>query len=331
MSSAILALLIFALCAAAMLCVLLALWYPRVRKEYPLTQRLELIAETGAAGVTQRANSDKIRKRSVEATVREATELAAAKAKKKAKPSLTARLRQAQLNWSKPKYYIVCSVIAAVAFLGVALTGLGLLPAIGFGVSVGLLLPHLYVNLRRRRRFKQFTAHLADAIDVVVRGVKVGLPLAECFKIVAREAHSPVKEEFQLIVEDQLVGMPLADATERLPDRVPIPEARFFSIVIAIQSRSGGSLAEALGNLSRVLRDRQKMRGKIKALSSEAKASAGIIAALPLAVIVLLSVVNPGYIALLFNNHSGHLVLAACAFLMAMGTLVMRKMINFQI
>jgi tight adherence protein B len=331
MPHAILALPIFILCAAAMLCVLLALWYPRVRKDFPLSQRLELIAETGAAGVTQRANSDKIRKRSVEATVRDATELAAAKAKKKASPSLTVRLRQAQLDWSKTKYYIVCFVIAAFAFLGVALTGLGTLPAIGFAVSVGLLLPHFYVNLKRRRRFKKFTANLADAVDVIVRGVKVGLPLAECFKIVAREAHSPVKEEFQVIVEDQLVGMPLADATERLPERVPIPEARFFSIVIAIQSRSGGSLAEALGNLSKVLRDRQQMYGKIKALSSEAKASAGIISALPLVVIAILSVTSPAYIALLFNNHTGHLVLAVSAFLMTMGTLVMRKMINFQI
>jgi tight adherence protein B len=331
MPHAILAVPIFILCAAAMLCGLLALWYPRVRKDFPLSQRLELIVETGAAGVTQRANSDKLRKRSVEATVRDATELAAAKAKKKTSPSLTVRLRQAQLDWSKTKYYIVCFVIAAVAFLGVALTGLGTLPAIGFAVSVGLLLPHFYVNLKRRRRFKKFTANLADAVDVIVRGVKVGLPLAECFKIVAREAHSPVKEEFQVIVEDQVVGVPLADATERLPDRVPIPEARFFAIVIAIQSRSGGSLAEALGNLSKVLRDRQQMHGKIKALSSEAKASAGIISALPVVVIAILSVTSPSYIALLFNNHTGHLVLAACAFLMTMGVLVMRKMINFQI
>jgi tight adherence protein B len=331
MSSAILALLIFVLCAIGVLCVLLALCYPRVRKDFPLNQRLELVAATGAASAAQRANSDAIRKRSVEETVRDAADLAAAKAKKRAKPSLTTRLRQAQLDWSKTKYYAVCFVLAAGVALAVLLTGLGILPALGFGISAGLLLPHFYVSLKRRRRFKQFTAHLADAVDVVVRGVKVGLPLGECFKIVAREARSPVKDEFQQIVEDQLVGMPLADATERLPDRIPIPEARFFSIVIAIQSRSGGSLAEALGNLSRVLRDRQKMRGKIKALSSEAKASAGIISVLPLAVIAILSVVSPGYIALLFNNHIGHLVLAVCVLLMMIGVLVMRKMINFQI
>lgn len=327
MSHALLALPIFILCAVAMLCALVAVCYPRVRKDYPLNQRFELIAETGAVGSTQRGGSDVIRKRSVEETVREAAEAA----KKKAKPTLNVRLRQAQLDWSKTKYYIVCAVVAAVIAVGVMLTGLGPIPALGFGISAGVLLPHFYVSLKRRRRFKQFIANLPDAVDVVVRGVKVGLPLAECFKIVAREARSPIKEEFQVIVDDQAVGLPLADATERLPDRVPIPEARFFCIVIAIQSRTGGSLAEALGNLSKVLRDRQKMRGKIKALSSEAKASAGIISALPVAVIGILSVVNPTYIGLLFNNSSGHMVLGACVVLMAMGCLVMRKMINFQI
>jgi tight adherence protein B len=140
-----------------------------------------------------------------------------------------------------------------------------------------------------------------------VRGVKVGLPLIECFKIVAREARSPVKEQFQIIVEDQLVDMPLAEATERLPERVPVAEARFFSIVISIQSRSGGSLAETLGNLSKVLRDRQKMFDKIKALSSESKASAYIIAALPVVVVAALSVVSPAYIALLFTEQTGHI------------------------
>jgi tight adherence protein B len=329
---AFLPILLFVLCAFGMLCILLAFCYPRVRKDYPLKQRLDLIAETDAAQrAMRRGNNDTIRKRSVKETVREGAGLAAAKAKKRTKPSLTARLRQAQLGWSKTKYYVVCFVIGAIVSSAVLVTGLGRLPALGFGLSAGLLLPHLYVSFRRRRHFKRFTANLADAVEVIVRGVKVGLPLAECFKIVAREAKSPVKEEFQLIVEDQQMGLPLADATERLPDRVPIAEARFFSIVIAIQSRTGGSLAEALGNLSKVLRDRQKMRDKIKALSSEAKASAYIIGALPFAVIALLSVLSPAYLSLLFHNQTGHLILAACVVLMITGTLVMRKMINFEI
>src|SRR5438046_2530229 len=177
MSHAILVVLIFVLCAAGMLCALLALCYPRVRKDYPLNQRLELIAATGAASAIQRANSDTARKRTVDETMREAAELVAAKAKKKTKPSLTVRLRQAQLDWSKTKYYVVCFVVAAVVCLPVLLTGLGKLPALGFGITAGLLLPHFYVSLKRRRHFKRFTANLADAVDVIVRGVKVGLPL----------------------------------------------------------------------------------------------------------------------------------------------------------
>jgi tight adherence protein B len=326
MAHAILIFLIFLLCAGAVLCALVAIFYPRVSKNYPLNQRLELIAPTRKD--TRNENSDAARKRSIEDTLRQNADLAVAKAKQ-AKLSLSARLRQARLKWSKKTYYAVCFVVADVVFALILLTGLGPLPAAGFGIAVGLFLPHWYVNFRRRRYFNRFTANLADAVDIVVRGVKVGLPLGECFKIVAREARSPVKEEFQVIVEDQVVGVPLADATERLIDRVPIAEARFFSIVIAIQSRSGGSLAETLGNLSKLLRDRQKMLDKIKALSSESKASAYIISSLPLIVVGALAVVSPSYIALLVTERTGHIVLAVCALLMIAGTLVMRKMINF--
>jgi tight adherence protein B len=328
MSHAILIGLIFLLCTAAVLAALVAICYPRVSKSYPLNQRLDVIAPKDGRGVQRGNDSDPARKRSIEATLRENADLAAAKAKK-AKLSLIARLRQAQLKWSKMTYYAVCFVVAVVVCLLIFVTGLGPLPAFGFGIAAGFFLPHWYVNFRRRRYFKRFTANLADAVDIIVRGVKVGLPLIECFKIVAREARSPIKEEFQVIVEDQVVGMPLAEATERLPERVPIAEARFFSIVISIQSRSGGSLAETLGNLSKVLRDRQKMFDKIKALSSESKASAYIIAALPVVVVAALAVVSPGYISLLFTERTGHIVLVVCALLMLAGTLVMRKMINF--
>jgi tight adherence protein B len=328
MSHAIVILLVFLFCTGAVLAALLAIFYPRVSKSYPLNQRLEFIAPAeGRAGQRGNEVTEATRRRSIENTLRENADLAAAKAKQ-AKPSLTARLRQAQLGWGKKTYYGVCFLVALVVGVPLAVV-LGKLPAIGFGLAAGLVLPHWYVNFKRRRHFKRFTANLADAVDIVVRGVKVGLPLIECFKIVAREARSPIKEEFQTIVEDQLVGMPLAEATERLPERVPVPEARFFSIVISIQSRSGGSLAETLANLSKVLRDRQKMFDKIKALSSESKASAYIIAALPLVVIGALTLVSPAYIALLFTERTGHVVLVVCALLMLAGTMVMRKMINF--
>jgi tight adherence protein B len=320
----------FLLCASSVLCLLLAILYPRIAAGYPFNRRLELISAAGSAAKLQ-GNGETSRKRSVEETLREAEERATASAKK-AKPSLAARLRQAQLNWSKSTYYLVCVISGLATFLVIlGTTRLGTLPALAFSISAGLLLPHLYVNFRRRRRFKRFTAELADAVDIVVRGVKVGLPLVECFKIIATEAHSPVKEEFKLIVEDQTLGMPLGDATDRLPDRVPIPEARFFAIVIGTQSRAGGSLSEALGNLSKVLRERQKMQQKVKALSAEAKASAGIIGAIPFFVAGALSVTAPTYIAHLFTTQTGNIVLVACAVWMLIGTLVMRKMINFDI
>jgi tight adherence protein B len=131
------------------------------------------------------------------------------------------------------------------------------------------------------------------------------------------------------VVEDQTLGMPLADAVGRLPERIPLQEANFFAIVIAIQSRTGGSLSEALSNLSKVLRDRKKMGHKIRAMSAEAKSSAGIIGSLPIIVAVLVWFTSPDYIALLFTTLVGNVTLFCCAFWMFLGIMVMRKMINF--
>jgi Flp pilus assembly protein TadB len=158
----------------------------------------------------------------------------------------------------------------------------------------GLLLPHFYVNFMRARRFKRFSAEFANAMDVIVRGLKSGLPLADCMKIIAAEAQEPVRSEFKAIIEDQAMGMPSDEAVQRLPQRMPVAEASFFAIVIAIQSRTGGSLSEALGNLSKVLRERKKMQAKIKAMSSEAKSSAGIIGALPVFVTGAIYCHHPG-------------------------------------
>jgi tight adherence protein B len=243
---------------------------------------------------------------------------------------LSVRLRQAELKWSKGVYYLVCVIVGLAVFFPV-LVGLGKLPAIGFGISAGLLLPHWYVNFRRRGRFKRFLIQFANAVDVIVRGIRVGLPLIDCFKVVGTDAQSPVKEEFKLIMDDQTLGMPLADAADRLPERIPLAEARFFATVIAIQSRTGGNLSEALSNLSKVLRDRQKMQQKIKALASEAKASAVIIGVLPIFVMVILYVTAPGYISQLFITTVGNFILVVSATWMLIGILVMRKIINFDI
>jgi tight adherence protein B len=166
-------------------------------------------------------------------------------------------------------------------------------------------------------------------VDIVVRGVKAGLPLLDCMKMITAEAPEPLKSEFRAIIETQAIGIPLGEACGKLYERMPVAEANFFGIVIAIQQKAGGNLAEALGNLSRVLRDRKKMKGKIQAMSQEAKASASIIGALPLAVMALVWITSPQYINLLFSEPLGNIMLAASAMWMSIGVLVMKKMINF--
>jgi tight adherence protein B len=322
---------IFLLSAGGVGGLLLAAFYRRITVGSALDRQVELISASVAASIKQAgADNTNSRKRSVEDTLREAAEKQRAKAKKSVKPSLAARLRQANLGWSKITYYLICGATGLAAALAMLSTiRLSPLPAIGFGISVGLLLPHLYVSVRRNRRLKRFRAEFPSAVDIIVRGTKTGLPLVDCLKIVASETLEPVKGEFKTLVEDQMLGMPLGEAVQRLSERMPVAEASFFAIVIAIQSRTGGNLSEALGNLSMVLRERKKMQSKIKAMSGEAKASSGIIGVLPIIVAGLIYVTSPAYIALLFTTSTGNIVLAASAVWMLIGVLVMRKMINF--
>lgn len=270
------------------------------------------------------------RKRSVEDTLKELEETQKAKAKQSHKPSLILRMRQAGLSWSKQTYYLIC-VGAAIGsfFFSVVMFGFGTVPSLLFGITGGLLLPHGYVNFVRKRRFKKFSNEFPNAVDIIVRGVKAGLPLVDCLRVIAHEAQEPVRSEFQALVEDQTLGLPLPEAVQKLPERIPLAESNFFSIVIAIQAKTGGSLSEALGNLSKVLRERKKMEAKIRAVSQEAKSSAAIIGALPIIVTVLVYLTSPDYILLLFQTTVGNIVVGICLFWMFLGVMVMRKMINF--
>jgi tight adherence protein B len=323
--------LIFLLSAGCVGALLLVGFYPRVAAHSQFRRRIAGVAVSGQGMALQAGGMDESRrKRSVEATLREADEKQKSKAKKRAKHSLRGRLREADLGWSRRTYCLVSLGTGIGAFV-LTLGLLATLPAAGIGISAGLLLPHLFLRFRRNRRFKRFAAEFPNAIDVIVRGIKAGMPLIDCLKIVAAEAQEPVKTEFKALVDDQALGLPLDEAVQRMPQRVPLSEATFFAIVIAIQSRTGGSLSEALGNLSKVLRERKKMKQKVKAMSGEAKASAMIIGSLPVAVAGLLYVTSPSYIKLLFITSTGHLVLGCCAVLMLMGIMVMRKMINFDL
>lgn len=245
------------------------------------------------------------------------------------KVSLSVRISQAGLTWTKQQFVIGSTVLGAAVLIITFLGGMALLPAIGFAAAMGFGLPRWVLGFLKKRREKKFLDALPDAVDVIVRGIKAGLPLFDSIKVVVADAPEPLRSEFSAIVETQTIGMPLGDACQRLYERMPLPEANFFGIVVAIQTKSGGNLSEALGNLSKVLRDRRKMSAKIQAMSMEAKASAGIIGSLPPLVMIMVYIMTPEYISLLWTHPTGRLMLAACALWMATGIFVMKKMINF--
>jgi tight adherence protein B len=304
--------------------------YPMLAGETRQKKRLQSITTNRNMTDRRAALDETRRKRNVEEAVKELEEQQKATARKSSKPSLTLRMRQAGLSWSRNFYLTVSIVVGVVTFpVLLVMTSASALVAMGFAFAAALILPYGYVNYLRKKRFKRFSSEFPNAVDVIVRGVKAGLPLVDCLRIIANEAQEPVCSEFQEIVEDQTLGLPLAEAVARLPERVPLSEANFFAIVITIQSRTGGSLSEALSNLSNVLRDRKMMKAKINAMSTEAKSSAGIIGALPIIVAGLVYLTSPDYILLLFETREGNIVIAASLIWMMMGIGVMKKMINF--
>ncbi len=251
--------------------------------------------------------------------------------KKPGKISLEVRLARAGLDWSREKFFAVAAVMALVfALLVFVVTG-ELLAALGGLFVGGFGLPLWMLSLLQKRRIKKFVAELPNAIDVVVRGIRSGIPLGDCLRIISREAEEPLRSEFRVVIEAQAVGIPLSDAILRMYERVPVTDVNFFAVVIGIQAKSGGNLSEALSNLSRVLRERKKMVGKVQAMSMEAKASGVIIAALPFVVALLTYLSSPDYVSLLWTTTVGKLALLVSAFWMSLGIFSMKKMISFDI
>jgi tight adherence protein B len=298
--------------------------YPLLSGEKKAESRRASVAKAEPAA-RQVDKNQRSRREQVEGTLKD---LEARRQKEKKLP-LSSRLTQAGLIWSPQKFMIISGVLALASFAMTMLFGGGLIAAVGLGFAAGFGLPRWGLSFLKTRREKAFLKALPDAVDVIVRGIKAGLPLFDSIKVVAADAPEPLKGEFMAIIETQAIGMPLGDACARLFERMPVPEANFFGIVIAIQQKSGGNLSEALGNLSKVLRDRKKMAEKIQAMSMEAKASAGIIGSLPPIVMLLVYLSTPDYISLLWTHPTGQLMLVGCAIWMSLGIFVMKRMINF--
>jgi tight adherence protein B len=298
--------------------------YPLLSGEKKAERRRASVARPEPVA-RQSDKAQRSRREQVESSLKEVE----ARRQKEKKVSLSVRLVQAGLDWSTRKFMILSGVLGLACFAGTLFMGGGLIGATGLAFAGGFGLPRWVLGYLKKRREKAFLKALPDAVDVIVRGIKAGLPLFESIKVVAADAPEPLKGEFLSIIETQAIGMPLGEACARLYERMPLPEANFFGIVIAIQQKSGGNLSEALGNLSKVLRDRKKMAEKIQAMSMEAKASAAIIGSLPPIVMLLVYLSTPDYISLLWTHPTGQLMLVGCVIWMSCGIFVMKRMINF--
>ncbi|WP_100963869.1 type II secretion system F family protein [Bosea sp. FBZP-16] len=305
-----------------------ALFYPRLSGQARAEQRRrEFAAPAAIRAAADREAQSQARRGQVAQSLKDIEN----REKARHKVTIEGRIEQAGLFWSRKQYWllgVVLGIVMAVVLL--VTSGNWVVMLVGF--VVGLLgLPRWYLSHLGKKRMLRFINEFPNALDVIVRGIKSGLPLNDCLRIIANEAQEPVKSEFRLIVEAQTLGLSLTDAATKLYERMPCAEANFFGIVLAIQQKTGGNLAETLANLSRVIRERRKMRDKIKAVSMEAKASAAIIGSLPPAVAGLVYLTSPGYMDALFYTDAGRIALVGCGVWMLIGVLVMRKMINFQI
>ena len=281
--------------------------------------------DNGRLKKTAAANTPEARRKQIVDQLQEAD-----RADRKARMSLKARIRHAGLSLNVRTFWIISGGLGVTALLMALMFGLNILLGLGLALVFGLGLPRWVLSFLAKGRMKKFSSQFADAVDVIVRGIKSGLPVHDCFKIIGRESPSPLGPEFQKLVEGLGVGLTLSEALNKMYERMPTPELKFFSIVMAIQQKTGGNLAEALTNLSTVLRGRRMMGEKIKALSSEATASAGIIGSLPPAVMILVTLTTPAYMMILFTDPRGQFMLLVAVAMMSLGIFVMKKMISFK-
>ncbi len=309
-----------------------AIFYNKITAQQKTAQRMKSMrtdpkakakAKAGAADEKQRRKAREESLKVLESQKDEDTEVT--------KPPLSMRLTQAGLTFNTRTFYMISGGVGlAVLLLFAVVLRLPWYFAVGLAFVAGFGLPNWIVSYLRKRRFKKFILIFPNAIDVIVRGIKSGLPLNDCIRMIANDADEPVRGEFQKIIESTQLGMTMPEAAQRLYASIPTSETNFFAIVIAIQSTAGGNLSEALGNLSNVLRERKKMADKIQAVSAEAKASGAIIGGLPFIVAGAVALTSPGYLDPLFDTSTGNKILVVCAVLLVTGVTAMKKMINFK-
>lgn len=245
------------------------------------------------------------------------------------KRALADLLLQAGSNLTVKQFYLFSAGFALVVTALYIVMGYTLWGAIPVAIFTFFGLPRFYMKRRAKKRQKLFTKHFANSIDIIVRGVRSGLPINECLNIIARETPEPVCTEFRQLVEGIRVGSPLEEVMERGLRRIPTMEYRFFAIVLAIQQQTGSNLAETLSGLSSVLRERKKMADTVRTITSEARSTAMIIGSLPFVMTAIMTLTSYEYISLLWLDEMGNYMMAGGFVMLTVGSLIMWKMISF--
>lgn len=312
-------------------------WILKIARQRDYVSRVMTGRKSRLSREEKRSAIDTIRrwmgfdKSGVELTISKMKSQQRAEISKRLNPNLQDKLQRSGLPFGWVAFYIfsialsvICAVIGfyyKLSFIWIA----------SISLLTGIIVPRVMLTIMVKRRLKKFTREFPNAVDVLVRGLRSGLPLVDCLRIISQETQDPVRLEFKKVIDDQSLGMPATDAIIKLAERIPTMEVNFLAIVVKIQGRTGGSLTEALQNLSNTLRERRKLEDKIKAVSQEAKSSAAIIGSMPVLVCGALYIFSSEYILLLFSEPEGRIALMGSVAWMGVGVLVMKKMIDFEI
>ncbi|WP_037155423.1 type II secretion system F family protein [Rhizobium freirei] len=327
-------LLIVLLSAVSAAAICYGVLYSRIESQKKAESRVNKVKQAETDRVKVKVARDRVqemskRRKSVQDTLKDLEKRQSESTKRK--QSLKARLAQAGLSLTPSRFYLFSALFGLFVMLVLFIVGAPTPAVLGLPFAAMFGLPRWIVSFLIKRRQNKFLEEFPNALDLITRSLRSGLPLNDAVRLVAGEAREPVKTEFRRVVEAQQVGLSMSDACTRMLNHMPLQEVNFFSIVITIQAQAGGNLSEALGNLSKVLRDRKKMKAKVQALSMEAKASAAIIGALPFIVMTLVYLTSPRYMMILFTDPRGHLILIGAGIWMSLGIYIMRNMVNFEI
>jgi len=302
------------------------------RRQERRDRYVSVIARTGGGIQAKEGETDRAAARHKAELARKLKEAGAeSQERKKDKASIRQMMQMAGIDAPVSRYWVFSAFFATTVSVFVLLSAWPPIAKMFIIFTAFFGVPKLFLKWKAARRQRKFLEEFADALDGMVRLLQAGMPMSEAVAMGAREFTGPLKEEMLRVYENQKVGMALGEAALLMARRIPLTEVHMFATALQIQSETGSSLSEVLSNLSAVIRARFRLKRKIKALSSEAKASAAIIGALPLLVMFGLYLARPEYIGLLFTLPKGKVMLFGAGLWMSFGMLIMRQMINFRI